>query len=135
MHIGIFIAALMAIVSGTAMAATVTVTYTEPAQTVSGSPITNLKETAIFWKQDAKAEVKIVVPASKPTGGGAVSRVITIADPPVCGLTTVVVSATASDTAGNESARATPVSATRDNSKTAECAKAKPPTNLTIIIQ
>jgi len=130
-------AVLAAIVlSGTAMAATtVTVTYTEPSQTVGGSPITNLKETAIFWKQDAKAEVKLVIPASKPAGGGAVSRVITVADPPVCGLTTITVSATATATTGDESARATPVSTTRDNSKSAECVKLKSPSNLTITIQ
>lgn len=130
-------AVLAAIVlSGTAMAATtVTVTYTEPSQTVGGSPVTNLKETAIFWKQDAKAEVKLVVPASKATGGGAVSKVITVADPPVCGLTTITVSATATSLDGIESDRAIPVSTTRDNSKTAACTKFKAPSNLTITIQ
>jgi len=123
------------LLSGAAMAATVTVTYTEPSQTVGGSPITNLKETAIFWKQDAKAEVKLVVPATKATGGGAITRTITVADPPVCGLTTITATATATDTAGNESVRSAPVSTTRDNSKTPACAKAKAPSNLTITIQ
>ena len=136
MKIAIAFAIAFMALSGTVMAATtVTVTYTEPSQTVGGSPITDLKEIAIYLKQDAKAEVRIAVPATKASGGGNGSKVITVADPPVCGSTVVSVTAAAVNTTGLEGPRAGPVSTTRDVSKLGDCLKLKAPSNLTITIQ
>lgn len=79
-------------------AGTATVTYTEPTVTVSGTPLTNLTETHIYWKQDAGAEAKVVVPASKPQGGGAITQTATYVSPGPCASTIVSVQATAFNT-------------------------------------
>jgi len=115
-------------------ATTVTVTYIEPNQTVGGDPITNLKEIAIYLKQDNGVEQKIVIPATKATGGGTVSKVIAVNDPSVCKTTTITVHATASNTIGNESARAGPASVVK-SAVTPDCGKSKAPTNLTITVE
>ncbi len=115
-------------------ATTVTVSYIEPSLTVGGDPITNLKEIALYLKQDSGIEQKIVVPATKATGGGTVTKTITVNDPPICKTTTVTVHATASNTLGNESVRAGPVSVVK-SAVTPECGKSKAPTNLTITIE
>lgn len=115
-------------------ATTVTVSYIEPSQSVGGQPITDLKEIVVYLKQDAGAEVPHKFPATKATGGGSVTKVITVADPPVCGKTTISVTATAVDTSNNESVRAGPVSTVRDVSQLPACLKPKEPTNLKITI-
>ena len=126
---------LVVIVTSMSYAATtVTISYIEPSQTVGGQPITNLKEIVVYLKQDAGAEVAHRFPATKASGGGAVSKVITVADPPVCGKSTITAFATAVDTSNNESTRAGPVSTVRDVSQTTECKKPKFPTNLQITI-
>lgn len=115
-------------------ATTVTVSYIEPSQMVSGDPITNLKEIVLYLKQDNGVEQKIVMPATKPSGGGAVTKTIPVNDPPFCKTTTIVAHATAVNTVGNESARAGPASVTK-SAVTPDCGKSKEPTNLTITIQ
>ena len=115
-------------------ATTVTISYIEPSQSVGGQPLTDLKEIVIYLKQDAGAEVPHKFPATKATGGGSVSKVITVADPPACGKSTITAFATAVDTSNNESTRAGPVSTVRDVSQTTECKKPKFPTNLQITI-
>lgn len=115
-------------------ATTVTISYIEPSQTVGGQPITNLKEIVIYLKQDTSAEIAHRFPATKASGGGAVSKVIAVADPPVCGKSTITAFATAVSTENLESLRAGPVSTTRDVSTVGDCVKPKFPTNLQIII-
>ena len=115
-------------------ATTVSVSYIEPSLTVGGDPITNLKEIVIYLKQDSGVEQKILVPATKASGGGTVTKTIAVNDPPVCKTTTVTVHATAVNTLGNESVRAGPVSVVK-SAVTPDCGKAKVPTNLTITIK
>jgi len=125
---------VVAITSLSYAATTVTVSYIEPSATVGGQSITNLKEIVIYLKQDAGAEVAHRFPATKASGGGAVSKIITVADPPVCGKSTITVFATAVSTDNLESLRAGPASTTRDVSTVGDCVKPKFPTNLQIII-
>lgn len=115
-------------------ATTVTVSYIEPSQTVGGDPITNLKEIAIYLKQDSGAEQKILVPATKASGGGTVTKVIAVNDPPVCKTTTITAHATAISTTNLESVRSGPASVTK-SAVTPDCGKAKAPTNLTITVE
>ena len=70
---------------------TVTISYTEPTTSTDGKPLTNLSYTTIYYNAGEGPVVAKVVPASKKTGGGAVSQSITIALPsqseqevPVC---------------------------------------------------
>lgn len=115
-------------------ATTVTVSYIEPSTMVSGDPITNLKEIAIYLKQDSGVEQKILVPATKASGGGTVTKSITVTDPAACKTTTITVHATAINTVGTESVRAGPVSVVKSG-VTPECTKAKAPTGLTITVE
>lgn len=115
-------------------ATTVTVTYIEPSQMVSGEPLTNLKEIAIYLKQDSGVEQKILIPATKASGGGSVTKVITVNDPAFCKTTTITAHATAINTVGNESVRAGPATVTK-SAVTPDCGKSKEPTNLTITVQ
>ena len=52
---------------------TPTTTYTEPTTVVGGAPITDLISTRIYWKLSNGAETMITIPATKPTGGGAIT--------------------------------------------------------------
>ena len=79
-------------------AGTATITYTEPNTNQAGNTLTNLKETTIYWKQDGGIEQSVKVPASAPTGGATITRNITVADPPLCSSTSIVVQVTASNT-------------------------------------
>lgn len=117
-------------------ASSVTLTYTEPSTNQAGNPITNLKETTIFLKQDGGVEQIIKVPASKPAGGGAIVKTAPINDPPLCGSTTIVAQVTASNTnvANFESPRSTQASAVKTASQTG-CATPNGPSNLIITIQ
>lgn len=127
---------LFPLVSLTAYAGTATITYTEPSTNAAGNPLTNLKETTIYWKQDTGAEVAVKVPASAVSGGGAISKVLTIADPPLCGSTTVTVQVTASNTntTNFESTRSAAVSGTRAASTTG-CSTPNAPFNIQITIE
>lgn len=125
----------MIILSGTAFAATVTIEYIEPGQNNDGTPLTDLKEVQLKWKQDAGIEQLITVPATSPAGGKAVIKDMTVADPPVCGKTVISVTAEAVDTSGNHSPKAGPVTAVRDVSQAVACQTPKAPTNLKIVIK
>ena len=58
--------------------ATFTIGYTEPTLLQNGQPLTNLTGTNLYWKLDAGTETKILISASKPQGGGAITRDITV---------------------------------------------------------
>jgi hypothetical protein len=121
----------------TAMAASsVTLQYTEPSTNQAGNPLTNLKETTIYLKQDGGVEQIIKVPASGPAGGGAIVKTTPINDPPLCGSTTVVAQVTASNTlvTNFESPRSAQATGTKA-ANTAGCALPNAPFNLTITIQ
>lgn len=130
------ILALLVAVSSVAMAATLTVVYQEPATTVAGTTLFNLKETTIYWKQDGGAEHVVTVPASNPSGGALRTTNITVADPPTCGSTSVTVQVTASNTNATnfESVRTAAVSATKNVSGDPACSTPVAPFNLTITL-
>jgi hypothetical protein len=98
--------ALDATVSGTEL----TVTYTEPTTNADGSPLTDLARTNVIWKfLPAGTDTKEAnVAATKLTGGGAITTKLIV--PVEAGQErTVEITATATDTSGNESVRATAV--------------------------
>lgn len=137
MHYLYLIMCVIVMVFGTisnGYSATATISYIEPSAMVSGDPITDLKEIELAWKQDNGAETLLKVPATKATGGGSVSKVITFADPPACGKTTVSVTAVAVNVAGLRSEKAGPATTVRDVSKLPECVKPKFPSGLTITL-
>lgn len=116
-------------------AAMAQVTYTEPTQNQAGNSLTNLKETSIYYRIDGGLEQTLKVPASSLSGGGAISRNITIPDPPICGVVTISaqVSASNTNTTNFESPRTTVVSTTKSN-VTPGCSISNAPSNLTITI-
>ena len=116
-------------------AGTMTAVYTEPTQNVAGNPITNLKETTIYFRQDGGAEQTVKVPATASVGGGVITRVITIVDPLPCTSTTVTAQVSSSNTnvTNFESVRSAVVSATKPAS-TVGCGIPNAPFNLTITI-
>jgi hypothetical protein len=117
-------------------AGTATIIYTEPNTNQAGNTLTNLKETTIYWKQDGGVEQSVKVPASAPTGGATINKNITIADPPLCGTTSVVVQVTASNTntTNFESVRSAPVTGTKTADATG-CSTPNAPFNIQITIQ
>lgn len=135
LHVIFAVIMFVCVMASQAMAGTAQITYTEPNANVAGNPLTNLKETTIYWKQDGGAEQTVKVPASAPTGGGSISKVITIADPPLCGSTSVAVQASASNTntTGFESARTAVVTGTKSNIPPT-CALPNAPFNLTVTL-
>ena len=60
---------------------TVTISYTEPTTGTDGKPLTNLAYTTIYYNAGEGPVIAKVVPASKKSGGGAVSQRITVALP------------------------------------------------------
>lgn len=89
------------------MPATVTpegikVEYTEPTTNENGTPLTDLAKTTIYYDIGAGPVKAVDVPATAPTGGGAISQVITVT---IAENTEVDVQiwATATDLSGNES--------------------------------
>ena len=112
----------------------ITVKYTEPAQTLGGAVLANLKETVIYYKQDATVEKSVIVPATKAAGGGVITKVITVAEPPQCGKSTVLVAAEARNTATPQgiSPRTAAVSVAKDISTTAACIGPRTPSGLTV---
>lgn len=118
---------------GTAMAGTATIQYTEPTVTVAGTPLTNLKETTVYWKQDAGVEQIIKVPASSVNGGAQISRVVTFVDPTVCTSTVISAVITAANILNVESARTASVQAIKAGDTTG-CAIPNAPTNLRVTI-
>jgi len=116
-----------------AMAGTVTVEYIEPGTDVDGKPLSDLKEVVIRLKQDTAAEKLITIPATSPAGGKPVSKVITVADPPACGKTTITVTAESVDTSNNHGPKAGPVSTVRDVSGLPACKVPKAPSGLKVV--
>lgn len=114
---------------------TVTFVYTEPTQNVAGNPVTNLKETTVYFKQDGGLEQIVKAPASALTGGGVITKVVTIVTPLPCTSTTITAQVTASNTnvTNFESARSGVVTATKPAS-TVGCSTPNAPFNLTITI-
>lgn len=94
-----------------AQAGTGTSAYTEPTMTEAGTALTALANTTIYWKQDAGLEQKIVVPATTPAGGGAISHTFTYVSPGACASTTVSTQVTASN--AKESVRSPVLSVTK----------------------
>jgi len=127
---------LMVGVASVSYAGTATITYTEPSTNQAGNALTNLKETTVYWKQDAGAEQSIKVPASALSGGGVITKVITIVDPPLCGSTIVTAQVSASNTnvTNFESVRSGVVSGTKSANQTG-CTVPNSPFNLTITVQ
>lgn len=105
------LAFLLALCPLLAQAGTGTSAYTEPTMTEAGTALTALANTTIYWKQDAGMEQKIVVPATKSTGGGAIAQPFTYVSPGACTSTTVSTQVTASNT--KESARSAVLSVTK----------------------
>jgi hypothetical protein len=114
---------------------TVTFTYTEPTQNQAGNPITNLKETTVYFSQNGGAEQIVKAPASALTGGGVITKVVTIASPLPCTSTTITAQVTASNTnvTNFESVRSGVVTGTRA-AGTVGCSTPNAPFNLTITI-
>jgi len=126
---------MLCVVPVSALAGTATIEWTEPGQNLDGTPLTDLKEIILLWKQDAGQEQKVIVPASSPAGGKVGKKVITIVDPPACGKTIVSVTAQAVDTSGNISVKAGPVTTSRDRTQEPACITPKEPTGLKLTIQ
>lgn len=127
---------LMVGMSSMSYAGTATISYTEPSTNVAGNPLTNLKETTIYWKQDGGAEQVVKVPAASANGGTPLAKNIVIADPVLCGATTVTVQVSASNTnvTNFESARSAVASGTKVGSVVG-CTTPNAPFNITITIQ
>src|SRR5690349_1982072 len=89
--------------------AVLTVTYKEPAVNKDGSSLDDLDHTNVYYQVGSDAEVKGPnVPASSPAGGGNISTTITVPVPTDM-RATVAVSASATDTSGNEGPRSSAV--------------------------
>ena len=122
-------------VASDVFADTVQFSYTEPTKTVEGKPLTALKEVTIYWKQDNGVEQIVRIPASAPTGGGQMSKTVTIANAPLCGSTTIVAQATASNTNATdfESVRTPQISKVKSNIPLS-CSTPNEPSSLTLTI-
>lgn len=78
------------------------VEYTEPSTTKTGTPLTDLDHTTIFFDLGSGPQKAVDVPATSANGGGAISQVIQVpvgADQEA----DVSITVTATDTSGNES--------------------------------
>jgi hypothetical protein len=129
-----WLAAAMILFPVIVSAATITATYLEPSTAIGGVPLTSLSKTTLYWKQDGGAEQTVDVPASKGSGGGNITKTFTVADPPACGKSTIVVSVSATNVSG-EGPRSNTVSVTKDLTGSAGCLKPKGPTGLTLTIE
>jgi hypothetical protein len=57
---------------------TIKVSYTEPSVTVAGSPLNDLAKTTIYYDLGNGRRPALEVPATKPTGGGQISKTIIV---------------------------------------------------------
>ncbi len=98
----------------TASGTILTVTYIEPTLNTDSTPLTDLLRTNVYYSLNGAADINVVaVPASRATGGGAITTQVTI--PIAVGQSAAVtIRATATDTSGNESAKSVSVSKTID---------------------
>lgn len=93
----------------TVTGAEVTASYTEPTTNVTGTPLVDLDHTNVFFEVPGSPAVRSPnVPASLPTGGGAITTTVTV---PIAVNQEADVRfwATATDQSGNESPRSTEV--------------------------
>lgn len=83
--------------------------YTEPSTNPDGSPLSDLRETRLYFqKENGTPEIGATVPASRPQGGGIISATLLV--PVLQGQeANVTFWATALDLVGNESARSVSV--------------------------
>ena len=105
----ILLATPAAAIDFTVTGASVTATYMEPTANADATPLTDLAKTNVYYQVPASTPVKGPdVAATRPQGGGVITTQVTV--PVVAGQDmTVTFWATATDTAGNESARSTEV--------------------------
>lgn len=127
------LAGVLVAISSVSYAASVTIEYDEPTTNAAGNPITNLRETVIYLRQDNGTEQVTRVPATAVSGGGHVSQRVTVADPPLCGSAMITVQASAVNLANVEGARSSAVSATI-TSGVVGCNVPSSPSNVTITI-
>lgn len=106
------------------------ITYTEPTTYTTGAPITDLKETHIKWRIGTGAITIVVVPATKLTGGGAITNNNILTPILPCQSNTINVSVSAVTVALVESADAVATTLLVDRTKEAVCVTPSAPTNV-----
>lgn len=96
-------------ITGNLTGSEVNVSYDEPTTNADGSPLTDLKETSVYYDVGLGA-VKIKTnPAATPSGGKSITNTFVI--PVSTGVAAVATLwATATDTSGNESAKSANIS-------------------------
>lgn len=109
----------------TANTCTYNVSTTESTKTVAGGPLTNLKQVNLKTSLNSGPFATVVVPATAPTGGGAVSKAFTFATV-ACAVTTFTAKASETNTLLLEGPETAPVSVTRDRTQDPTCAPAAP---------
>lgn len=101
---------------------TYTAAGTEPTAKVGGAVLDNLKQIVLTPKLNGVTQAPIVIPATKPQGGGAFTRNLTIT-PTACAVTTLSVDMQAENTVGGKSVAVTR-SKTKDLTLDPTCAPA-----------
>ena len=105
LYAGLFVVLMMggfagraeAFTCATATTCTVVTSYKEPLVSANGATIDDLKQTTVILTVGGVAHAPIVTPASAATGGGSVTKSVTVTAPN-CTVTTVAVVARAEDT-------------------------------------
>jgi hypothetical protein len=121
----------------TATDCTTSITYTEPTTYVSGQPLTDLKQGTVTWSYTGSTPQTLIVPATKPQGGGIPVSSVSV-PVAVCKTTTVNASVVMSTLAGGVSTAAAGTPLVIDRTKLANgspdpaCTTPNPGTNLTI---
>jgi hypothetical protein len=116
---------------------TPSVTYNEPTTYVSGQPLTDLKQGTVTWSYTGSAPQTLIVPATKPQGGGIPVAPVTV-PVAVCKTTTLTSSVVMSTLAGGVSTASAGTPLVIDRTKLAngspdpQCTTPNPGTNLTI---
>jgi len=105
--------------------------YTEPTTYTTGSPITDLKETHIYWKIGTGTETTVIVPASKASGGGAITNSVILMPILPCQSGTINVAVSAVSVSGGEGARANATPLLVDRTKELACVIPSAPTGVT----
>lgn len=101
---------------------TYTASGTEPTTKVGGAALDNLKQIVLTPKLNGVVQAPVVIPATKPQGGGAFSKALTIT-PTACAVTTLSVDMQAENTVGGKSVAVTR-SKTKDLTLDPTCAPA-----------
>lgn len=87
---------------------------TEPSTKVGGAPLDNLKQIVLTPKLNGVTQAPVVIPATKPQGGGAFSKQLTITTP-ACQITSLSVDMHAENTLG---AKSTAINAAKSKDRT-----------------